>query len=182
MQSPINVRWYGAKGDGSTDDLAVAINACDAALGARPGQIIVSCNGGNIASVVKISTGHECFLDVGLYTHSVAGRLADGGFSNTPWQLGNGSKLRGNGWGAILRESTGLLQTPITGAVMAPPWAANTTYSQGDVVVPGVANGYAYVAQNSGISMDPPPDFAETITIGQEAKLELDSSLRCSER
>jgi hypothetical protein len=77
-------------------DLGAKINAADKALGAAPGEIVVS-GGGTISTQVIVSSGHVLRFQAGTYATRTA---------NIPFLLKPGSSVVGSGWDAIIVEST----------------------------------------------------------------------------
>lgn len=86
-------------------DLGNVINACDAALGSVPGEIVVDCNGGNLAKNVIVGSNHRLRLGPGTYSASQGQTIAN--YAGIPWLLSNNSTLEGAGAQTILQESSG---------------------------------------------------------------------------
>jgi hypothetical protein len=180
--SPMNIRWYGAKGDWNpstrtgTDD-SVAINA-------------------TIASASNSEAGNSVYFPPGTYwvSHSIrvikaVELFGPGGGRGNPaallkvavgvtavvgdWFLTYSSANTANGGGSIVRS----LGIQAISKNSYPNWVANHRYSAGDAVVPSATVGYVgfyYVAQNSGTSgsseptpPNPWPQFPVDSLVGQ---------------
>jgi len=77
-------------------DLGAKINAADKALGATPGEIVVS-GGGTISTQVIVSPGHVLRFQAGTYSTRT---------TNIPILMKPGSSVIGSGWDSIIVEST----------------------------------------------------------------------------
>lgn len=77
-------------------DVGAKINAADKALGATPGEIVVS-GGGTIATQVIVSPGHVLRFQAGTYSTRT---------TNIPILMKPGSSVIGSGWDSIIVEST----------------------------------------------------------------------------
>lgn len=87
-------------------DIGAKINACDAALGANKGEIVLT-GGGHIATQVIISSNHHLRVVSGTYTSSINGVTI---------RLKDYSSMACDSWTPVFVESTGVygVQSPMT--------------------------------------------------------------------
>jgi parallel beta-helix repeat protein len=111
----INANWFGASVPGA--DLGAVLNACDAAIGSSPGQIVVSLvNGiGTTTSPATLKTravigankaGRRVTLGPGVYAATTTPVTGEAGLHGAPWIIGDNSIFEGSGAGTILQESS----------------------------------------------------------------------------
>ena len=127
----INANWFGASAPGA--DLGAVLNACDAALGASPGQIVISlvngigteanpatlrthavigakvalqsCKDGlNADQVAQCKAGRRVTLGPGVYAATTTRVSGETAWHGAPWIIGDNSILEGSGPGTILQE------------------------------------------------------------------------------
>jgi parallel beta-helix repeat protein len=128
----INANWFGASVP--REDLGAVLNACDAALGTSPGQIVVSlvngigteanpatlrthavigakvalqsCKDGlNADQVAQCKPGRRVTLGPGVYAATTTPVDGETGWHGAPWVIGDNCILEGSGPGTILQES-----------------------------------------------------------------------------